>query len=296
MFKKLFNLQSDSWKIFDDINTVTPHCVTFGISIPSASIGDWQHTCVMLNLTLTSSLAQTDPRFRVIIAGHEKPELQIMQDERVQFIRSHRQVPKILEDRIIDKNHKRDLALKRHCENGAGYFMPLDADDLVHRDLVKYILSDDNRLGYSIRRGYALDWQNRILAPVPGAWNVSFDNVCGSSTIFYLQTNDFINEDHPSKYKKPVFFTTSHAYWRVASQEWGRPLSDVPFPACIYILNHSQNLSFSKQRTHIRQNNIIENIKKHQTNDMNSILSEFSMNPALTSNQTQYDIHHNPGL
>ena len=277
MLKKLFNLQGDSWKTFGDINTVTPHCVTFGISIPSASIGDWQHTCAMLNLTLTSALAQTDPRCRVIIAGHEKPELETMQDKRVQFVQSHRSLPKDIGDRIRDKNHKRDLALKKHCEEGAGYFMPLDADDLVHRDLVKYILSDDNRQGYSIRRGYALDWKNRIFAPIPGAWNTSLDNVCGSSAIFYLQMSDFINDDCPSKYKKPEIFTTGHGYWRVAAEELGKPLSDIPFPACVYILNHSQNYSFILRKTHFRQQNIIKNILKNRIDDIDNILIEFSM-------------------
>lgn len=277
MFKKLFNLTSDSWKIFDAINTTTPHRVTFGITIPSSSIGNWQHTCAMLNLTLTSALAQTDPRCSVIIGGHEKPDMEIMQDKRIQFIKSDRRVSKDKNDKNKDNIHKRDLILKRHCEEGAGYFMPLDADDLVHNDLVKYILNDDNKLGYSIRNGYTLDWQNKRFAPIPGAWNASFDNVCGSSAIFYLQPDDFIDEDHPSKYAKPAIFYASHGYWRVTAQEWGKPLSDIPFPACIYVVNHSQNMSFSIQRTQIRQKNIIENIKKYKIDNTDNILSDFSI-------------------
>ena len=279
MFKKLFGPQGDSWKTFGDINPTTPHSVTFGIPIPPASVGNWQHTCVMLNMTLTSALAQTDPRFKIIIAGHEKPELKIMQDKRIHFIQSHKRMTNNNDGKKRDKDHKTDLILKKHCEEGAGYFMPLDADDLIHRDLVKYILSDNNKLGYSIRHGYALDWQNRSLAPIPGAWDATFDNVCGSSAIFYLQFGDFFNNDCPSKYKKPSYFWASHGYWSVVAQEWGRPLSNIPFLACIYVVNHSQNLSFNMQRTYVRQKNIIENIQKHQVKNIDDILVEFSVCP-----------------
>jgi hypothetical protein len=278
MLKKLFKLRGDSWKTFGEIKTDLSHCVTFGIPIPSASIGSWKHTCTMLELTLTSILSQTDPRFRIIIVGHDKPAFGIMQDERIQFVQSCSSIPIDNKGYKKDTDHKRDLILKKHCENGAGYYMPLDADDLIHKDLVKYVLSDDNKLGYCIKAGYALDWQNKRLAPVPGAWNAAFDSVCGSCAVFYLQSSDMMDDKDPSKYTKPAIFHTSHGYWRVAAQEWGKPLSDIPFPACIYIVNHSQNLSYSIQRKKdIRQKNIIENIKLHQIHNIESILSEFSV-------------------
>ncbi|WP_160351720.1 glycosyltransferase family A protein [Bordetella sp. 15P40C-2] len=251
----------------------TPN-VVFGISLASAVVGNWEHTCYMLERTLNSLLRQTDGRFVVLVCGHERPDLDAFSDPRVQFIESDAKPPKDKAGYRKDKMYKRLLLANHLRKLGGGYFMPLDADDLVHCRLVEHILADDNRRGYSIRKGYALDWNNRVLGSVPGVWDASFDQVCGSSGIFYFSPSEL---PHLEKGKKESILDVfaQHGYWRVTSQELGRPLADVPFDAAIYVLNHSQNISFSLQRGDIRQKNILESVARHSVPDGESVLKDF---------------------
>ena len=258
--------------------------VTFGISLASAMTGNWAHTCQMLEYTLSCVLGQTDSRLRVLIYGHEKPASYLLDDPRVEFIECSWKRPEKTDEYRFDKKHKRLIIGNRLRELGGGYFMPLDADDLVCKDLVEYVLRDDNKTGYSIRQGYALDWNNRRLAPVPGAWDATFDQVCGSSAVFYFNICDLpVNGIANPDIKFNAFI--HHAYWRVTSQELGRPLADIPFPAAIYVLNHSDNLSFKIQRNNLRQQTIIKNILQNQISEADEVYQRFSLKNLMCSRQ-----------
>jgi hypothetical protein len=65
-----------------------PDCepFTFGIAlIPRAAAHNWPLIETLLDLTLTSVCAQTDPDFRVVIAGHDRPRI-IPDDRRFTFV------------------------------------------------------------------------------------------------------------------------------------------------------------------------------------------------------------------
>lgn len=248
--------------------------VTFGIPLAPATLGDWAHTCKMLEHTLDSVFNQSDSRFRILISGHQQPDIGLLNESRVEFLLCKEKPPKNPGNHRKDVLNKNFLIGKRLRELGGGYFMHLDADDLVHKDLVKFILNDDNKTGYSIRQGYALDYFNKRLAPVPGAWDASFDQVCGSCAVIYFNNSDLPFDGADTSTLAYNMFR-HHAYWRVTSQELGRPLVDLPFPGAIYIVNHSQNISFSLQRNALRQKNIIANIKEHEISRPAIILSQF---------------------
>ena len=257
-------------------NLTQQDIVTFGITLASASVGKWQHTCQMLEHTLTSVIQQSDPRCRILICGHEKPAIKLMHDPRIEFLVCKRKAPKDPGGYLGDRRHKRALIGIRLRELGGGYFIYLDADDLMHQDIVKFILENNNKKGYSIRKGYVLDYANKRLAPVPGAWDATFDQVCGSCAVFYFKISD-LPVDIKENMEVNFFMFKHHAYWRVVSQELGQPFVDLPFSGAIYTVNHSQNISFTSLRNSIRQKNIIENIKKHQIANQNEILENFGL-------------------
>lgn len=247
----------------------------FGISLASRQVtADWARTEELLGHTLRSVLNQSDPRFSVVICGHERPHLAELDDPRVLFIPADHAPPAKASTGGFrgDKMRKRRLIGALLRQRGGGYFFPLDADDLVHRDVVAHVLKDDNRRGYLIEAGYALDYMNGTLAPVPGAWSMSFDRSCGSSAVIFfaaeeLPLNGNMDED--------LYFNLfqSHAYWPIVAEESGRRLEPLPFRGGVYVVNHSENLSFRLQRKGVRTANIIRSIADHRVEEADRILA-----------------------
>lgn len=256
-----------------DENRKVPNFI-FGISLASKrAVEDWAHTEHLLGRTLRSVLKQADPRFRVIICGHERPEIPELDDPRVIFMVADIEPPASSDHFRKDKMWKRRLVGAALRNMGGGYFFPLDADDLVHKDLVSYVLSEDNRRGYNINQGYVEDFLNRRLAPVPGAWSVPFDRVCGSSAVLYFEPDELPRDGHLDA---NLYFNLfqSHAYWPIVAEESGKPLATVPFPAAVYVVNHSQNLSFGLQRAGQRTKNIISSVERCALADGRIVLQE----------------------
>ncbi|MCD9027308.1 FkbM family methyltransferase [Luteimonas sp. BDR2-5] len=246
----------------------------FGISLAGKQSDEgWARTQFILARTLRSLLNQSDPRFRVVICGHERPDLPALDDPRVIFMTADIPKPKGSSQYRDDKMWKRRLIGAALRNLGGGYFFPLDADDLVHRDLVHHVLADDNRRGYNIDRGYVEDFAGGRIAPVPGVWSVSFDRVCGSSAVIYFEPEDLPRN---GKMEGALYFNhfQSHAYWPIVAEEWGRPLDSVPFPAAVYVVNHEQNLSFGLQRAGRRSENVVRAIERTALADRDAILSE----------------------
>jgi FkbM family methyltransferase len=246
----------------------------FGISLVSARVAsDWKRTQELLGHTLRSVLNQSDPRFGVAICGHERPDLPELADPRVQFVESDQAPPNgTLVGFRGDKMRKRRIIGAMLRARGGGYFFPLDADDLVHRDVVAYVRADDNRRGYLIEKGFALDYNNRVLAPIPGAWSVSFDRACGSSAAIWFAPEELPvdSENNPELYFN---LFQSHAYWPIVAEEFGRRFDPLPLPG-VYVVNHAQNLSFRLQRKGVRTENIVRAIAAHQVAEAQAILGE----------------------
>ncbi|HWT30519.1 MAG TPA: glycosyltransferase family A protein, partial [Propylenella sp.] len=252
--------------------------VVFGISLASQrSVRDWERTTGLLRSTLRSALGQTDPGVRVLVCGHERPTLAELADPRVEFLVSDRPPPADPQGFRRDKMQKRRIIALRLRQLGGGYLVPLDADDLVSNRLAAHVRSHDNRRGYSITEGYVLDWSNRRLAPVPGAWDTGFDRVCGSSAVLFLAPDDLPEENSPAA--EPSYFELfgEHAYWPVVAEESGRKLEKIPFRGAVYVVNHAENLSFQLQRNRRRQENLIAAIAANSVPITRDIAAEFAI-------------------
>lgn len=261
-------------QLYPSGNGKVPPNFIFGLSLASrAASQKWDHTEHLLARTLRSVLNQSDPRFRVVICGHERPDIKELDDPRVIFITADIKPPANSSQFRRDKMWKRRLIGAALRNMGGGYFFPLDADDLVHTNLVAHVLSDDNRRGYNINHGYVEDFLNSKLAPVPGAWSVPFDRVCGSSAVLYFEPEDLPLD---GRNDESLYFNLfqSHAYWPVVAEESGKPLATVPFPAAVYVVNHSQNLSFGLQRAGKRAKNIISFVDRDAVPDGQEILKK----------------------
>jgi hypothetical protein len=97
--------------------------------------------------------------------------------------------------------------------------------------------------------------------------------------VLYFERDDL---PHSGEADPKLYFNLfqAHAYWPVVAEEVGRPLDVIPFPAAVYVVNHSQNLSFEMQRIAERTGNIIASIERHTRDDHVEVLArEFGQQP-----------------
>lgn len=258
--------------------------VTFGIPLASRqSVADWDRTCHLLAQTLRSIHGQIDARYRVIVCGHERPDIPEINSRRVTFLSIQHRPPRRDEPSKFrgDKKRKRHVLGLQHRLFGGGLFMQLDADDLVHRDLVKFCADTQPQFGYVMSAGYMLDWVSKKIAPLPGVLSVDFDRVCGSCAVIRYQESDLPTVDISPDTPTLLFnMTRQHAYMKVVMEESGRSLQDMPFPAVVYVINHSQNLSFSMQKQDARGATLVERVAATALNPKWAIrvMEEFCQN------------------
>jgi hypothetical protein len=202
----------------------------------------WEKRCSSLGHTLRSILNQTDSRFRIIIVGHEYPEIAEMNDRRIKFISCSFDKPKDRAGSFLDKRRKRIISGRYIARKGGGYVVWMDADDLVSKNLVRYMRRKTDPNGYIFQNGYLLDFPSMIIAPIPGAWKKTFDQCCGSCAAIYFSRED-IGESYSEAIASYYGRFVQHAKWQQVADNEGRPLHPVPFPAVIYVLNTAHNLS-----------------------------------------------------
>lgn len=247
--------------------------VTFGISLRASTTStDWPRFGRLLQATLHSVFRQTDNRFRVLICGHDAPDIPELSDPRVEYIAARWEPPSQDPRKYeTDKNRKRFVMGLRLRSLGGGFYMQLDSDDLLHRDLVAFAMNSGAN-GCVVQKGYALDSYNQLVAPVPGAWSVDIDRVCGSTAIVDYRPEDIAStlpEDatHRAKFSEDK----NHAYIRSTNDEYGRTLAPVPFGAVIYVINTADNLSFATMRAGVRGAGLLNNIREHRITDRKTL-------------------------
>lgn len=211
--------------------------VLFCIPLTSkARSEDWSVVERNLERTLAALEAQSDPGWRAVVCGQDRPETFDF-GPRVAWLRFTGG------SKYYDKGDKR-IAMINHIARevrGDGYYVQFDADDIAHPDLVAHIRRDNNGRGYLIRSGYMADLSANRFAPLAppteSAATTAFDDVCGSSAAIRF---DFRSE--PRGWSRLLGRMSSHR--RVT--EWmdlvGLPLDAVPFPAAIYLVNHGENM------------------------------------------------------
>lgn len=258
--------------------------VHFAIPLaPRKDDAQWTRVNELLTLTLGSLVNQSDSRYRIHICGQDRPEA--LDDPRfadVSFIRATFAPPASDAAKRRDKRGKRWLIAQHVRKEGGGYFMHMDADDLIHRDLVRHMVTDHNQVGYVIREGYAMDFANRRIAPIPGAFNKPFNSVCGSSGAVYMLPEDlpsfaYGKGDGSLLYER----VRNHGFFAEGRGRGGRQLEPVPFRAGIYTLNNALNLSNILVRSEDRQMELIRGIAIRAIVDTGEIARDFGFPPEL---------------
>lgn len=222
---------------------------------PRAACSDWNRAQSYLRRTVMSALsaAKGFPA-EVWIACHDEPDLEELRDA-VRIFNAPFPVPSDPVEGGLDKARKRRLigaCLRERAENDVSVVF-LDADDLIHRDLVRYVLTDGAGT-YVIDDGFVYDARAHTLQRYPA----NFYRRCGSSFVFRFGADELPEawDDLDAPFSQ---FGTSperrgHQEYELVAAELGRPAARVPFPACVYVVNHPESLWTAQTGGHLRIN------------------------------------------
>src|SRR5207248_11018267 len=111
--------------------TVIEHAIlTFIISMRARALAqDWDYHTWLLECTLDSILAQTNPEFNVVVACHDIPEFPQAKNPAVHMLQVQYQLPqRNFEDMLVDKVLKLTSGVDWAIARGSDYVMFVDAD------------------------------------------------------------------------------------------------------------------------------------------------------------------------
>ena len=207
---------------------------------PKVKANDWGLVCKNLNETILSIKNQVGSyNNKIIIACHDKPEIDVS-DVDCRFVFADWDVDTIVHEKYKDKSLKIKLLGVELQKYDGEYAMLLDADDVLSRDLAQHVYSEASEHGYCVEYGYAYDKANKVLAKLPGVWDKPFHFYCGSSFIWKIRKKD-VPKNMADKGWKLWNALKSHTEWKRTSEKLGKPLSDIPFPAVIYMQQTGEN-------------------------------------------------------
>lgn len=224
-----------------------------GIVIPLKSkkvAKNWDVTCANIKATVSSILLQSSQEFSVVIVGHEKPEFleNILDDVSNLYFQELSELdPPIVtlnktENQISYEKDRCSKILKgivflRKIEKISHWF-PLDADDLIHKNLVK-TLSESKRFdAIIINRGYVYYKLNNILN-----LENNFSSYCGSSAILSdkLISINLFDSDRDSR--NFIFDQISHVHMRQELEKRKLKISVPRKRLVAYCRDNGENIS-----------------------------------------------------
>jgi len=217
--------------------------IAFGISLKSKKVSrNWNIVQTNLSRTLRSILNNTDQNFRIIIEGHEKPNIEEMNHDRVTWLSVSFSRPRYISQYSIDKFRKRRVIGAYLRKIGfSGYFMPLDADDWIHYRFVEFIRTTPVSDAFILNKGCMANLINKQV------WvKDRFFIGCGSSAVFYFFNKDFpkssrMNDVAKTKYKWVIW---PHHKVTLFLKNYRM----VNFPFVTWVLFHGDNNSVIKRK------------------------------------------------
>ncbi|WHX98464.1 hypothetical protein [Neobacillus sp. DY30] len=222
-----------------------PIDIVFAISLKSKKVShNWAIVERNLSTTLKTLLSNTDQNFRVIIAGHEKPEIEELQHKNVEWIAVDFPAPENPNDYENDKMRKR-YSIGRYLSDAgySGYFMPLDGDDWVHYRLVEYLRSLPYHDAFILDKGLMVNHFRKTM------WSrYRFHYGCGSSSIFYFANEDFPKTPNLDLSNNVPFHIVLkyHPKLTVYLEEDNKSFQMINLPFVTWVLAHGDNQSMDQ--------------------------------------------------
>lgn len=211
---------------------------------PKRMCTDWRQAQEYLRRTIASArLASAGHPILLCIACHDEPDLGDAAGDDVVILRVPFEEPDTQMAGGRDKARKRRFigAWLRETIADDVYVMFLDADDLVRKGFVDYVLQRGAD-SYVVDAGYVVD----LAAGLLQRRDIGFHHTCGSSFVYRFRHDELPTswDDVASEYSQ---FGTSpdqrgHQDYDKVAIELGHPATPVPFRAVAYAVNHPESL------------------------------------------------------
>lgn len=216
--------------------------IVFAISLKSKKWSrNWDTVQENLSKTLRSIFNNTDQNYRIIIAGHKKPNIKELNHKKVTWLGVKFALPKSPRGFFWDKTRKRRVIGAYLRKIGyTGYFMPVDADDWIHYRFVEYIRSQPISDAFIFNNGFMVN-----LAKKEVWMRNRFYGGCGTSQIFYFKNDEFPISSRKKDAFKVNFKVTIRHHGRVQKHlsKIKKNYKMVNFPLITWVLAHGDNNS-----------------------------------------------------
>jgi hypothetical protein len=202
-----------------------------------AASKDWDKVSRLCERTLRSLCQQTSSQFRVFLVCRDRPEMNFVHPN-LRIIQENFPIPEANGlPQLVDKARKLRRALIAVRQEGGGFVMGVDADDLVHRALASLVEANPNSDGWFFPYGYSYDEGGQWLER-----HSDFYLRCGTSNIIRIDPDD-LPPDMDSPREKYFFLCNGHHIIVDFLARQGRPLKALPFPGAIYVKDTGENWS-----------------------------------------------------
>jgi hypothetical protein len=207
-------------------------------------VGDWQAVSGRLARTLDSFRRQTDPAWRALICGQDRPE-GLPEDDRIRFLPFDEPVPG------NDKWRKLAALARALPDQGVaqGWAMPFDADDLLAPDVVAEMRRRRVAAGYLVTRGLVRDagaglWARARPRSLAAPGQKAFWKLCGSCAAFGFD----LSKGAEDAALIGAITAHEHRMFPHLARLAGRPLAALSGDAALYIVNHGENFGARRGR------------------------------------------------
>ncbi len=220
--------------------------LTVGIPLKSkATSRSWPVVCSLLERTLYS-VAGNGPDVDVILACHENPvgsEVKLPDGIRnLTVIQAEFARPSTRREMMRDKGKKTALIGMEYAARGCpGFYMGVDADDLISNRIVDMCNQHPTGCGWVIRRGWKWNLQTGRFDGHRG-----FNDICGTCNIVNYtpdelqHLDDDMNKDRAGQ---RCHMRLGHGAIAKVRDAVGKPLEDFPGYGAIYVIGTGENHS-----------------------------------------------------
>lgn len=204
---------------------------------------DWSKVQANLIHTINSVRNSTDQRYEILVATNDPNDLSQVIKDNVTIIKANFNRP----DHpwnipSADKHKKRCLiasVLKKRIDQHY-YIMFLDSDDLIHKNLIKYILNQQLETCFVMQYGYIHDTEKMFVYTTK-----LFPERSGSCFVGYYKKNELPDNENEQGHLMKKFKECRTPKTRKNSMY---DMHIVPFKSMVYIVGHTEAISNDPER------------------------------------------------
>ncbi|MDX2214434.1 MAG: hypothetical protein SFY66_14175 [Oculatellaceae cyanobacterium bins.114] len=230
--------------------------LSFVIPLQSSKVSkSWDTVTLLFERTLRSLCNQTSSDFNVVVACHEKPEIDF-HHPKITYIPVDFPVPAadVRFEKVRDRMRKHLTALKYALESNPTHVMKVDADDLVSRRLTEYVGQHPTANGWYMRQGYLYAEGSKQIYLAHN----DFYRRCGSCNILRSDLVKVPDDLHDQALDFSGYYT-KHSTVEKLFAEKGTPLEPLPFAGALYTYAHGENASGNRNKPTV--GNMIDRVK-----------------------------------